>query len=117
MYVSVLVRRLKEGKTYDDFVRAWYPAKGFAVRTRGPVVARNVTDEREIMVVAFLELDSGETLEQVGERIASAEALRHERIADVIESTQLRGIYEVVDEFDFSTDETVARARPVTLDG
>jgi hypothetical protein len=30
MYVSVLVRQLEEGKTYDDFVRAWYPAKGIA---------------------------------------------------------------------------------------
>jgi hypothetical protein len=115
MYVSVLVRRLKAGKTYDDFVRAWYPARGFGVRTRGPVVARNVNDEREIMVIAFLELDTGETLEQVGERIASAETLRHERIADVIESTELRGIYEVADEFDFSTDETVARGRPESL--
>jgi len=27
-------------------------------------------------------------------------------------STALRGIYEVTDEFDFSTDETVARGRP-----
>jgi hypothetical protein len=54
MYVSVLVRRLKEGKSYDDFVRAWYPAKGFAVQTRGPVVARKVNDEREIIVVAFI---------------------------------------------------------------
>jgi hypothetical protein len=34
------------------------------------------------------------------------------RIDEVIESTQLRGIYEVLDEFDFSTDETVARGRP-----
>jgi hypothetical protein len=24
MYVSVLVRKLKPGKTVDDFVRAWY---------------------------------------------------------------------------------------------
>ena len=115
MYVSVLVRRLKEGKSYDDFVRAWYPATGFAVRTRGPVVARRVDDEREIMVVAFLDLDTGETLEQVGERIASSEALRHERVADVVESTELRGIYEVTDEFDFSTDETVANGRPSFL--
>jgi hypothetical protein len=30
----------------------------------------------------------------------------------VIESTSVRGIYEVIDEFDFSTDETVERGRP-----
>jgi hypothetical protein len=45
-------------------------------------------------------------------RLAGQEAVRRERIDDVIESTQLRGIYEVLDEFDFSTDETVARGRP-----
>jgi hypothetical protein len=33
----------------------------------------------------------------------------------VIESTTVRGIYEVVDEFDFSTDESVDRSRPAGL--
>jgi hypothetical protein len=78
MYVSVLIRRLRPGKTYDDFVRAWYPDKGFGVSGRGPILARDVHDEREIVAVALMELDSGETL----------------------------------DEFDFSTDEAVARGRP-----
>jgi len=82
MYVSVLVRKLKPGKTVDDFVRAWY---------------------------------TGETLEQVMTRIAGQESVRHDRIDDVIESTTLRGIYEVVHEFDFSTDEAVAQGRPPGL--
>jgi hypothetical protein len=43
------------------------------------------------------------------ERIAAQEAVRHDRIAEVIESTVVRGICEMEDEFDFSTDETVAR--------
>ena len=100
MYVSVLVRRLKPGRTYDDFVRAWYPATGFGIGGRGPL----------------MDLDTGETLEEVMARIAGPEAHRHDRIDDVIESTALRGIYEVVDEFDFSTDESVARGRPAILD-
>jgi hypothetical protein len=32
------------------------------------------------------------------ERIGSQESVRHERIDEVIESTSLRGIYEVVEE-------------------
>jgi hypothetical protein len=36
----------------------------------------------------------------------------HDRSADFIESTALRGIYENEDEFNFSTDEAVARGRP-----
>ncbi len=31
---------------------------------------------------------------------------------DFIESTAVRGIYEIEDEFDFSTDKTVSRGRP-----
>jgi hypothetical protein len=108
----VLIRRLKPGTSYDDFVRAWYPDKGFGVSGRGPILARNVADEREILAVALMELDSGETLDEAMDRIGTQEAVRHERIADLVESTVARGIYEVVDEFDFSTDETVARGRP-----
>jgi hypothetical protein len=46
------------------------------------------------------------------QRIAEQEAVRHDRIAEVVESTALRGIYEIAEEFDFSTDETVSRGRP-----
>jgi hypothetical protein len=112
VYVTVLIRRLKPGKSYDDFVRAWYPDKGFGIGGRGPILARNVDDEREILAVALMDLDSGETLDEVMARIGAQEAVRHERVADVIESTVAHGIYEVVDEFDFSTDDAVARGRP-----
>jgi hypothetical protein len=112
MYVSVLIRRLKPGKTYEDFVRAWYPDKGFQMGGRGPILARSLTDENEILAIGLMELQGGETIEQAGARIAAQEAVRHDRIAEVIESTALRGIYEVSDEFDFSTDGTVAAGRP-----
>ena len=48
MYVTVLVRRLKPGKTYEDFLRAWYPDKGFGFPGQGPFLARNVDDPAEI---------------------------------------------------------------------
>ena len=115
MYASVLIRRLKPGKTYDDFVRAWYPDLGFGIGGRGPILARNVNDEREIVAVALLDIDSRESLEDGMARIADQEAVRHDRIEAVIESSVHRGIYEVIDEFDFSTDETVDRGRPPGL--
>jgi hypothetical protein len=31
MIVSVLIRRLREGKTYADFRAAWKPDKGFGI--------------------------------------------------------------------------------------
>ena len=43
-------------------------------------------------------------------RLAEQEAARHELIDEVIESTSLRAIYEQLDEFDFSSDESVGRA-------
>jgi hypothetical protein len=113
MFVSVLVRRLKPGMTYEDFVRAWYPDKGFGFAGRGPVLARNIEDDREIVAIGFMDLQRDE-LPATMERIAAQESVRHDRIAEVIESTALRGIYEIADEFDFSTDETVARGRPAT---
>lgn len=111
MFISVLARRLKPGKTYEDFVAAWYPDKGFGVPTRGPFLARNVSDEREILAIAFVDLPDRDSLDAAMVRIAAQEALRHDRIEDVIEATELRGIYEVSGEFDFSTDGTVAAGR------
>jgi hypothetical protein len=112
MFISVLVRRLREGKTYEDFVGAWYPDKGFGLSGRGPILARNVSDEREILAFGFIGLASRDELADGLKRVAEQEAVRHARVAAVIESTAVRGIYEVVDEFDFSTDETVERGRP-----
>ena len=45
-------------------------------------------------------------------RVAQREAIRHDRIANVIESTTARGVFELTHAFDFSTDDTVARSRP-----
>jgi hypothetical protein len=115
MFISVLVRRLRPGKTYEDFLAAWYPDKGFGFPGRGPILARNVEDEREILAFGFIDLPGRQRLEQEMARVAAQEAVRHERIAEVIESTTVRGIYEVVDEFDFSTDESVDRGRPAGL--
>jgi hypothetical protein len=110
MFVSVLVRRLRPGKTYEDFVEAWYPEKGFGFAGRGPILARNLEDDREILAIGFIDLERAQ-LPATMERIAAQESVRHDRIADVIESTALRGIYEIEDEFDFSTDDTVSRGR------
>lgn len=112
MFVAVFVRRLRPGKTYDDFIDAWYPDKGFGFPGRGPIVARNLEDDRELLTLGFIDLPDQEQLAGAMERVAAQEAVRHDRIDDVIESTSVRGIYEVQDEFDFSTDDTVARGRP-----
>jgi hypothetical protein len=98
MLVAVFRRRLKEGKTYQDFQEAWFPKEGFSAHFGVPgriVNARRLDDEREILSVGFLDIP----LDAVGsvlERVAGGEGRRHQRIADVIESTELRAFYEVV---------------------
>ena len=112
MFIAVLVRSLRPGKTYEDFLEAWYPDRGFGFGGRGPIVARSVDDDRELLTIGFVDLPDRASLAEAGERIAAQEAVRHDRVDAVVESTELRGIYEVVDEFDFSTDESVAEGRP-----
>lgn len=112
MFVAVLVRRLRAGKTYDDFIDAWYPDRGFGFPGQGPTVAVRTDDDREILTVGFVDLEGGAELDEAMARVGAQEAVRHDRIDAVIESTTLRGLYEVRDEFDFSTDTSVAAGRP-----
>lgn len=116
MFVSVLARRLRPGKTYEDFVAAWYPDKGFGLQGSGPILARNIADEGEILAIGYIDLPSREAVDEAMERLADQESVRHDRIDAVIESTSLRGVYEIVEEFDFSSDDSVAEGRPEYLD-
>jgi len=112
MFISVQARRLRPEATHEDFVRAWYPESGFGVPMRGPILARDVGDDRGLLTLAFVDLPDRASLERGLARVAAQEAVRHERLDGVIASTGLRAIYEVTAEFDFSSDETVARGRP-----
>ncbi len=117
MFIAVLARRLRPGATVDDFVAAWYPDRGFGVPGRGPILARDVADEREILTVGFVDLPDRESLAAAMGRVASQEAARHERIEAVIESSRVHAIYEVLAEYDFSTDASVERGRPAGAGG
>ncbi|MEM8570314.1 MAG: hypothetical protein AAGG56_05320 [Pseudomonadota bacterium] len=111
-YIAVLARRLRPGRTYEDFLEAWYPNKGFGWTGSGPLVARNVADAREILTYAQFELPEGADLDAEIARVAQQEAVRHDRIAEVVEPADFRGIFQITDEFDFSTDDTVEAGRP-----
>lgn len=112
MFIAVIGRRLRVGATPDDFVRSWYPDRGFGLPVRGPILARDVADEREILTLAFVDLPDRGALEEAGARLAAQEAARHDRIDAVVESSRVHAIYEVLAEFDFSSDESVERDRP-----
>jgi hypothetical protein len=102
MLCVILVRRLREGKTWEDFRESWFPEEGFGVPAR-VLVARRVDDEREILTIGFIDVPR-EQLDEGLRQIAASNAKRHDRIADIIETTILpAGMYEIVDDNDFST--------------
>lgn len=102
MIVSVFVRRLKEGHTFEDFVREWEADTGFGVPTR-VFNAQSLEDPRDVISIGFVAV-SVEELRQGLSSMAAPEAVRHERIETVIESTSLRCMYEVKTEHDFTLD-------------
>jgi len=100
MIVSVFVRRLKPGATFKDFVREWEADEGFGVPTR-VFNGQSLTDPREIISIGFVAV-TAEQVTQWLSKAPAAEAVRHERIDTVIESTTLRCMYELRTEHDFS---------------
>jgi hypothetical protein len=98
--IAVLIRRLREGKTYEDFREAWLPDQGFGFPTR-VVSAQRVDDEREVITIGFSELDEAEAEAQL-QRIGPQEQRRHERIDAVVEPEMIRRFYVQVAEDDFT---------------
>ena len=101
MFCTVLIRRLKEGVSFEDFRKAWEPEVGHFGHPMRVVHARRTDEEREILSFAFLDI-SAQELSTALERIAEGEKQRHDRIAEVIETTVVSGIYEVITEVDLS---------------
>src|SRR5262245_11306146 len=100
MIVSVFVRRLKPGPTFDDFVGEWEADVGFGVPTRvfnGP----SLDDPRSVVSIGFV----GTTADEARAWLAAgarSEEVRHDRIATVVESVELRAMYEVRTEHDLT---------------
>lgn len=100
--LALFRRRLRDGATFDDFISAWEADKGFGVPAR-VFNAISLDDPREILSVGFVDIAAGD-LEAAAANVSDQEAVRHSRIDDVIESTILRGYYDLRSEHDFSSD-------------
>jgi len=109
MIISILVRRLKEGKTYEDFREAWLPDKPFGVPTR-VVSVQGLDDPRDVVTIGFSDM-SPEEAQAFLERTASQEQVRHERIDDVVEGDVARYYYVQVGDDDFTDEAGVQAAR------
>ena len=101
MIVSVFVRRLKEGRTFAEFIEEWEADEGFGVPTR-VFNAQSLEDPRDVISLGFVAM-SVEALTEGLAAVAGSESVRHDRIDTVIESTSLRCMYELRSEHDFSS--------------
>lgn len=110
--VSIVTRRLKEGKTYEDFRRAWYHTVGFGTPTK-MITALNVDDPREVIVMGFIEADIEGY--QEGLKIDVKERLDNP-LDDVIEPEIGRKFGIILSEDDFS-DEGEIEYKDPSLDG
>jgi hypothetical protein len=98
--ISILTRRLREGKTLEDFRAAWQRQSGFGVPTR-VVTGQGLDDPREIVTIGFTDIELDE-IEGFLARTAPEEARRRERIAEVIEPASTRAFYVQVADDDLS---------------
>ena len=100
MVISILMRRLRDGKTLEDFRAAWQREGGFGVPTR-VVTGQGLDDPREIVTIGFTDIELDE-IEGFLERTAPEEARRHDRIAEVIEPEMTRAFYVQMGDDDLS---------------
>src|SRR4051812_17484446 len=116
MIVSLLVRRLREGKTYEDFREAWLPEKGFGWPTR-VVSAQRMDDPREIITIGFSDISeeqgeallaqvgldpSGDKRDEAAEKQDDEQLRRRSRINDVIEPETTSAFYVQLAEDDLT---------------
>ena len=104
--VSILTRRLKEGKTYDDFRRAWFHTTGFGVEGKDVEGSSNrmyslinIFDPREVIVLGFATTTLGQLEDalDIDVKVRGANPLD-----DVIEPEIGRKFCALIAEDDFS---------------
>jgi len=110
--VAILTRRLKEGKTYEDFRKAWYHTVGFSTGNKMFSVI-NAFDPKEIIVIGMTEFDL-DTL-MAGLKIDVKERLDHS-LDEVIEPSIGRTFGIMVSEDDFSAEGAIDY-KPPTVAG
>ncbi len=110
--VAIVTRRLKEGKTYEDFRKAWYHTVGFGTPTQ-MYTAINVNDPREIIVMGFVESELDQYL--AGLKIDVKERLENP-LDNVIEPEIVRQFGIMVAEDDFSSEGAI-EYKPASVDG
>ncbi|MDF2939387.1 MAG: hypothetical protein K0R66_29 [Gammaproteobacteria bacterium] len=111
-FIAMVTRTLKQGKSYEDYRKAWFHSNGFGIPTTMYTVV-NAFNPREIISIGIIDGD----LEQLtkGFEIDVQDRLANP-LDDVIESTIVRnfGLVTAVDDFSPSGKLTYV---PAQVDG
>ncbi|MDY6795484.1 MAG: ROK family protein [Actinomycetota bacterium] len=111
--VAMISRTLREGKTFDDYRKAWYHTHGFGVPAKMLTVV-NLHNPREIISIGIMELEDISQLQSalhidIEERLANP-------LDEVVEDTIVRKFGILVSEDDFSMAGKIP-PKPLTIDG
>lgn len=98
--VAIVTRKLKEGKTYDDFRKAWFHTTGFGTFSKLYTML-NVNDPREITVIGFVEMSIDDATAQL--EMDVKERLSHS-LDDIMEPEIERRFGILISEDDFSAE-------------
>ncbi|MGO8875802.1 MAG: hypothetical protein ACLQNG_08575 [Acidimicrobiales bacterium] len=93
MLHAVFVRTLKPGVSYEGFRAAWLPETtpgGYPARTS---IGRNVSSDRQVITILELDVSVDEFTAMAGS-LTRPDAL--DRLAEVVETTELQGVFEDV---------------------
>jgi hypothetical protein len=105
---AIITRRLKDGKTYEDFRKAWYHTIGFGTANKMYTVI-NGLDPREIIVIGFNET----SMEQVRALAdIDIQERRNNPLDEVIEPEIGRTYGILIAEDDFSSPGSLSYSAP-----
>lgn len=104
-YIAIIHRRIREGKTFDDYRKAWFHATGFGAPTTMYTVV-NAFDPQELISVA-VGGGGGSTFEEMMSKMKSIldTDLRERNVSpldDIVEETIVRHFGLIIAEDDFS---------------
>jgi hypothetical protein len=104
-FITIIHRKLREGKTFDDYRKAWFHATGFGAPTTMYTVV-NTFDPRELISVAVGGGEGGDFEEMKSKMKSILDIDLKERNAspldDIVEESIVRHFGLVIAEDDFS---------------
>lgn len=112
MLRAVYIRKLKPDITIDQFVESWMPEQHTRLSYPAAVsIAQSLTNPRQVISVFDVDVEASRFADVLPGLVhPDSEA----RLASIVESTQLEGVFALVDQFGTGHADAEAAGRPST---